>query len=169
MPLAENKNDRRQKISLGYLAKWMESILISALFCKTHKICTPIIRLKTFCRLAWRSQSYYWRTMAIIEEELYEKRERRTFILPCYLFSNITSSSADYVLSALMVPCTFQKKATRARVREADVVWWFHISPPFFSVFTNLLTNLFRCVMQKLVFLVHAKTFQQSIFYSLLN
>ena len=109
--------------------------------------------IKNFCRLAWRSQSYYWRTMAIIEEELYEKRERRTFILPCYLFSNITSSSADNVYVLYLqwwYRARFRKKATRAaRVREAEVVWWFHISPPFVSVFTKHLLTILEC---------HAKT-----------
>ena len=43
-----------------------------------------------------------------------------------------------------------EKKATRAaRGREAEVVWWFHISPPFVSVFTKHLLTILEC---------HAKT-----------
>ena len=94
----------------------------------THIIFTPIIRLKTFCRLALRSQSYYWRTMAITEEELYEKRERRN------MFYHATTCN-KLLLQLNMYLQWYRaqyKKATRARH-----VGGFIFLIGLFSVFTN--------------------------------
>ena len=94
----------------------------------THIIFTPIIRLKTFCRLALRSQSYYWRTMAITKEELYEKRERRN------MFYHATTCN-KLLLQLNMYLQWYRaqyKKATRARH-----VGGFIFLIGLFSVFTN--------------------------------